>query len=47
MTIEVMRSVVVKAIRKCLLFVELAAIDKDWCNNFAILVSFYKDAPKK
>ena len=45
--IEVMRSVVVKANGKCFLYVELAAIGKDWCNNFAILVSFYKDAPKK
>lgn len=44
---EVMRSVVVKTNGKYFLCVELAAIGKDWCNNFVILVSFYKVAPKK
>jgi len=44
---EVMRSVVVNANGKCFFCVELAAIGKDQCNIFIILVSFYKVAPKK
>ncbi len=45
--IDVMKSAVVNANEKCFLYVELAAIGKDACNIFVIVVSFYKVAPKK